>query len=246
MEPERLRPLAEIMQRSDDGRWQQTAKLARGGGASILIALNDWVLEALDAPTSEAGKTFALLDAAPFLAVGSRRLFSWQQACTAPAVDPKAPLPDGVPRPPSNTVYKRIDLNHVSVRDFGRHGCDLDRICDDIREDFCGEHGLAQIDRRIHSVHPVWSGGVLSLWVCWRTARELPHRGGLPAPLGGQAAMAKPPTRGGAAQAASAIARTPRTPAKASSARTARPERGVPRIVALARSQTASGDDGDG
>ncbi len=54
-EPERLRPLREIMQRGEDGRWQQTAQLALGGGASILIALSDWVLEALDPPTSEAG-----------------------------------------------------------------------------------------------------------------------------------------------------------------------------------------------
>ena len=244
-EPERLRPLREIMVRGEDGRWQQTAQLARGGGASILIALNDRVLEALEAPTTEAGKTFVLLDAVPFLAVGSRRLFSWQQACTAPAVDPKAPLPEGVPRPPSNTVYKRIDLNHVSVRDFGRHGCDLDRIFADIREDFCGEHGLAQIDRRIHSVHPVWSGGVLSLWVCWRTARELPHRGELPRRLAARqrwinrrSQTPAPTTRQRSRQDAAHAGET--------SARTARSERGVPRIVALARSQTASGNDGDG
>ncbi|MGA2924656.1 MAG: hypothetical protein ABSG43_01480 [Solirubrobacteraceae bacterium] len=244
-EPERLRPLAEIMQRGEDGRWQPTSKLARGGGASILIALNEWVLEALDAPTSEAGTTFALLDSGPFLAVGSRRLFSWQQACTAPPVNPKAPLPDGVPRPPSNTVYKQIDLNHVSVRDFGRHGCDLDRICDDIREDFRGEHGLAQIDRRIHSVHPVWSGGVLSLWVCWRTARELPHRGELPRRLAARKRWQN--RRHEAARTRGQRNRQDAAHAgETSTARTARSERGVPKIVALARSQTASGDDGDG
>ncbi len=243
-EPERLRPLPEIMQRGEDGRWQQTAKLARGGGAGILIALNYWVLEALDAPTGDAGKTFALLDAAPFLQVGSRRLFSWQQACTAPPVDPRAPLPEGVPRPPSNTVYKRIDLNHVSVRDFGRHGCDLDRTFADIREDFCGEHGLAQIDRRIHSVHLVWSGGVLSLWVCWRTTRELPHRGELPRRLAARQRWqsrrhaAAPTGRQRRRQDAAHAGETSR-------ARTTRSERGVPKIVALARSQTASGDDGD-
>ena len=55
-EPERLGPLCEIMQRGEDGRWQQAAQLARGGGASILIALSDWVLEALDAPTSEPAR----------------------------------------------------------------------------------------------------------------------------------------------------------------------------------------------
>jgi hypothetical protein len=243
-DPERLRSLSEIIVRGEDGRWRQTAQLARGGGASILIVLGDWVIEALDARIEEAGKTFAVFDTGPFLQVGARRLFSWQQACTWPAVDPKAPLPDRVPPAPRNTVYKRIDLNHVSVRDFGRHGADLGRICEDIREDFCGEHGIARIDRRIHSVHPVWSGGVLQLWVCWRTARELPHRGELPRRL---AARARWVSR----------RQTPRTgrqrrrqdgahAAESSRARTAQPERRVPKIVALARSQTVSGDDGDG
>lgn len=128
-----------------------------------------------------------LLDVASFVAVGSRRLFSWLAVQTAPVVDAGARLPEKVPRPPQNTVYKRIDLNHVSVRDFGRHGQDLDRVCEDIREDLCGEHGIAEIDRRIHSAHAVWSGGVLQLWVCCRTARELPHRGDLPRRLAARA-----------------------------------------------------------
>ena len=152
-----------------------------------------WVLDALDAPADEAGTAFVVLDAAPFLQVGSRRLLSWLAVRAAPPVDAKAQLPSEVPRPPSNTVSERIDLNHTSVRDFGRHGCDLDRVCKDIREDFCGEHGLAEIDRRIHSAQAVWSGGVLQLWLCWRTARELPHRGGLPRRLAAQAAVAQPP-----------------------------------------------------
>lgn len=167
------------MVRAEDGRFEQTVQLARRGGASVLIVFADWVLDALDTPADEAGAAFVVLDAAPFLQVGSRRLLSWLAVRNAPPVDAKAQLPSEVPRPPSNTVSKRIDLNHTSVRDFGRHGCDLDRVCEDIREDFCGEHGLAEIDRRIHSAQAVWSGGVLQLWVRWRTARELPHRGGL-------------------------------------------------------------------
>jgi hypothetical protein len=182
-----------------------------------------------------------LFDTAPFLGVGSRRLFSWQQACTCPPVDPNARLPEGVPPPPRNTVYKRIDLNHVSVRDFGRHGQDLDRVCADIREDFCGEHGIAQIDTRLHSAHPVWSGGVLQLWVCWRTASELPHRGELPRRL---AARQRWINR---RQTTSTTGRQRRGQDHAAeSSRTARPGRGVPKIVALARSQTACGDDADG
>ena len=66
---------------------------------------------------------------------------------------------------------------------LGRHGCDLDRVCKDIREDFCGEHGLAEIDRRIHSAQAVWSGGVLQLWfvlgaphASCRTCGGLPRR----------------------------------------------------------------------
>ena len=97
-DPQRLVSLSEIMVRGDDGRWQQTAKLARGGGASILIVFADWVLDALNAPAEQAGKTFVLLDTAPFLQVGSRRLFSWLAVQTAPAIDPKLPLPDGVPQ----------------------------------------------------------------------------------------------------------------------------------------------------
>ena len=179
-DPERLRSLSEIMVRAKDGRFEQTVQLARRDGASVLIVFADWVLDALDAPADEAGAAFVVLDAAPFLQVGSRRLLSWLAVRTAPPVDAKAQLPSELPRPPSNTVSTRIDLNHTSARDFGRHGCDLDRVCEDIREDFCGEHGLAEIDRRIHSAQAVWSGGVLQLWVRWRTARELPHRGGLP------------------------------------------------------------------
>ena len=185
-----------------------------------------------------------MLDTAPFLQFGSRRLLSWLAVRTAPQVDAKAQLPGEVPRPPSNTVYKRIDLNHTSVRDFGRHGCDLDRVCEDIREDFCGEHGLAEIDRRIHSAHAIWSGSVLQLWVCWRTARELPHRGGLPRRL---AARQRWRSR---RQTAPVTGRQRRRQnaghAEASRARTRRCERGVPKIVALARSQTDSGDDGTG
>ena len=179
-DPKRLVSLSEILVRGEDGRFEQTVELARGGGASMLLVFSDWVLDALQAPVDEAGRTFVLLDVASFLAVGSRRLFSWLAVQTAPPVDAGAKLPEKVPRPPQNTIYKRIDLNRTSVRDFGRHGLDLERVCEDIREDFCGEHGIADIDRRIHSAHAVWLGGVLQLWVCWRTAHKLPHRAGVP------------------------------------------------------------------
>ena len=228
--------------RGEDGRWQQTARLARGGGASILIVFAGWVLDALNAPAEQAGRTFVLLDTAPFLQVDSRRLFSWLAAQTAPAVDPKLPLPEGVPRAPQNTYYKRIDLNRTSVRDFGRHGQDLDRVYEDIREDFSGEHGIAEIDRRIHSVHSRWSGGVMQLWVCWRTARELPHRGGLPRRLAARQrwlnrrATAPATDRQRRRQAAADRERNP-------AASSVRADRGVPKIVAMARSQTATGDD---
>jgi len=69
-DPQRLVSLAEITVRGDDGRWQQTAKLARGGGASILIVFAGWVLDALTAPPEQAGRTFVLPDTAPFLQVG--------------------------------------------------------------------------------------------------------------------------------------------------------------------------------
>jgi hypothetical protein len=242
-DPERLVSLSEIMLRGEDGRYEQTAELARGGGASILIVFAEWVLDSFNAPADQAGRTFAVLDVASFLTVGSRRLFSWLAVQTAPAVDAGAKLPEKVPRPPQNTIYKRIDLNHVSVHDFGRHGQDLDRICEDIREDLCGEHGIAEIDRRIHSAHAVWSGGVLQLWICCRTARELPHRGDLPRRLAARArwlrrkqapaTVSRQRRRGGVHASVS-----PPTAAR-------RAERGVPKIVHLARSQTVSGD-GDG
>jgi hypothetical protein len=243
-DPERLVSLSEIMLRGEDGRYEQKTELARGGGASILIVFSDWVLDALDAPVDQAGRTFVLLDVASFLAVGSRRVFSWLAVQTAPAVDARAKLPEKVPRPPQNTVYKRIDLNHVSVRDFGRHGHDLDRICEDIREDLCGEHGIAGIDRRIHSAHAIWSGGVLQLWICCRTARELPHRGNLPRRLAARARwlrrrQAPTPTSQQPRRAAAHAGVPPATTAH-------RAERGVPKIVRLARSQTVSGDDVDG
>jgi len=132
-DPQRLVSLSQITARGGDGRCQQTAKVSRGGGPSILIVFADWVLDALDAPTEEAGRTFVLLDTVPFLQVGPRRLFSWLAVQTAPVIDPKLPVPKGVPRLPQNTFYKRIDLNRTSVRDFGRHGQDLDRVREDIR-----------------------------------------------------------------------------------------------------------------
>ena len=79
------------------------ASAARPGGASVLIVVADWVLDALDAPADEAGTAFVVLDAAPFLQVGSRRLLSWLTVRTAPPVDSKAQLPSELPRPPSNT-----------------------------------------------------------------------------------------------------------------------------------------------
>ena len=65
-----------------------------------------WVLDALNAPAEQAGRTFVLLDTAPFLQVGSRRLFSWLAAQTPPAIDPKPPLPDGVPSPPQQHLLQ--------------------------------------------------------------------------------------------------------------------------------------------
>jgi hypothetical protein len=185
-----------------------------------------------------------LIDAAAFLAVGSRRLFTWLAVQTAPPVDVAAKLPESVPRPPANTLYKRIDLNHVSVRDFGRHGRDLDRVCEDVREDLCGEHGIAEIDRRVHSARVVWSGGVLQLWVCLRTARELPHRGGLPRRLAARQRWLS--RRPGAPATGRECRRQTAERHGRAPASGVRAERGVPRIVALARSMTASGDDGDG
>jgi len=46
-DPQRLVSLSKITVRGEDGRWQQIAKLARGGGASILIVFAGWVLDAL-------------------------------------------------------------------------------------------------------------------------------------------------------------------------------------------------------
>jgi hypothetical protein len=204
-DPERLRSLAEVMVRGEDGRFQQTVPLARGGGASILIVFADWVLDTLDGPADQAGTAFVVLDTAAFLQVGSRRLLSWLAVRTTPVVDANAPLPAGVPRAPSNTVYKRIDLNHTSVQDFGRHGQDLDRVCEDIREDLCGEHGIMQIDRRIHSAHAIWSGphpatvGVLA----HRPRPRAPRRPA--APPRRPATLAQPP-------ACSASDRTPAAP----------------------------------
>ena len=114
-DPERLRSLSEIMVRAEDGRFEQTVQPERRGGASVLIVFADWVLDALDAPADEASTAFVVLDDAPFLQVGSRRLLSWLAVRAAP-VDAKAQLPSEVPRPPSNTVSMRIDLNHTSVR----------------------------------------------------------------------------------------------------------------------------------
>lgn len=118
----------------------------------MLVTFSDWVLDALAAPADQAGSRVTVLDTAAFLRVRSRRLFTWLAVRTAPAGDPKSTLPDSVPRGPQNTVYRRIDLNHVSVRDFGRHGHDLDRICEDIREDLCGNsatnYSLDKVRRR--------------------------------------------------------------------------------------------------
>jgi hypothetical protein len=240
--PDRLTPLSEVMARDEDGRFQQTVQLAPGGGASMLISFSDWVLEALAAPSDQVGTRFVLLDAGAFLRVRSRRLFTWLAVRTAPAIDSKTTLPADVPRAPQNTVYKRIDLNHVSVRDFGRHGQDLDRVCEDIREDLCGEHGLTEIDTRIHSARALWSGGVLQLWICWRTGRELPHRGELPRRLAARCRRCRRGERsapdGGRPGHSSLRQSIPSSPIAP------RP-RGVPRIVQLARSQMSSSDDGD-
>jgi hypothetical protein len=244
--PDRVVSLSEIMIRREDGRYEQTVELARGGGASVLLVFAGWVLDALAAPADQAGTLFVVLDTPTFLSVGSRRLFAWLAILTAPALSAGERLPEKVPRPPQNTVYKRIDLNYKSVRDFGRHGHDLDRICEDVREDVCGEHGIAAIDRRVHSAHAIWSGGVLQLWVCWRSARDLPHRGGLPRRL---AARRRWLGRSHVAPAATGRRRRCRertsTAGQTARANGVQAGRGVPRIVALARSQTASGDDGD-
>jgi hypothetical protein len=96
-DPDRLRSWSEIMVHGQDGRFQQTVGLARGGGASVLIVFTDWVLDTLDAPADQAGTTFVVLDTAPFLQVGSRRLLSWLAVRTAPAVDAKTQLPAQVP-----------------------------------------------------------------------------------------------------------------------------------------------------
>ncbi len=244
-DPDRLTSLSEIMVRGENGRFQQTIQLARGGGASVLIVFADWILDTLDAPAEQAGSTFVVLDTAAFLQVGSRRLLSWLAVRTAPAVDAKTPLPAGVPRAPSNTVYKRIDLNHTSVHDFGRHGHDLERICEDIREDLCGEHGIAHIDRRVHAAHAVWTGHIPQLWVCWRTARDLPHRSELPRRLAARQRWRnrhQPTPATGRQRRCQNAARA----AEVSPTSKRRAERGVPKIVALARSHTDSGDNGDG
>ena len=240
-DPQRLVSLSEIMVRGEDGRFEQTVELARGGGASILLVFSDWVLDALQAPVNEAGGAFLLLDVSTFHAVGSRRLFAWLAVQIEPPVDAGAKLPDGIPRPPQNTTYKHIALNRTSVRDFGRHGQDLDRICEDIREDLCGEHGIADIDRRVYASHAVWSGGMLQLWVCLRTTRELPHRGRLPRRLAArQRWLSRRPT---------ALPTRCQTASRGNGLiqpNPARSDRGVPKIVALARSETASGDENDG
>ena len=85
----------------------------------------------------------------------------------------------------------------------------------------------------------------MQLWVCWRTARELPHRGGLPRRL---AARQRWLNRRPAAPETDRQRRRQedadrdRSPAL----RGVLAARGVPKIVALARSQTATGDDADG
>jgi hypothetical protein len=84
-DPERLRSLSEIMVRAEDGRFEQTVQPERRCGASVLIVFADRVLDALDAPADEAGTAFVVLDAAPFLQVGSRRLSSRLAVRTAAA-----------------------------------------------------------------------------------------------------------------------------------------------------------------
>jgi len=85
----------------------------------------------------------------------------------------------------------------------------------------------------------------MQLWVCWRTARDLPHRGGLPHRLAARQrwlnrrATAPATARQERRQAAADRDRSP-------AANGLRADRGVPKIVALARSQTATGDDADG
>ena len=164
------------------------------------------------------------------------------------------PRPRSTPRPAAQRGaaeqhgLQADRLNHTSVRDFGRHGGDLDRVFKDIREDFCGEHGLGP-DR---PANPLRAGGpvrrrapaavALAHDVSCRTAAGC-RAGWLPG-SGGEAANRhanRPPGRGTGRQRRRQNAGTPRP-----RERTRRSERGAPKIVALARSQTDSGDDGTG
>src|SRR5206468_10776355 len=113
------------------------------------------------APADRPGGPCARPAGASSRATAPRRRSGGLAIQTAPAADVGAKLPEKVPRPPQNTVYKRVDLNLVSVRDFGRHSQDLDRVCEDIREDLCRVQGIAEIDRRVQSAHAAWAGGAL-------------------------------------------------------------------------------------
>ena len=84
----------------------------------------------------------------------------------------------------------------------------------------------------------------MQLWVCWRAARDLPHRGGLPRRLAARQRwlnrrLTTPATDRQQRRQDDVDRDRSRAPAGVLV------DRGVPKIVALARSQTATGDDAD-
>ncbi|MGA2929417.1 MAG: hypothetical protein ABSG43_26190 [Solirubrobacteraceae bacterium] len=256
-----LRPLPEVMEWDDERNWwRRTVGLARGGGHSVIVQLGNWVLEDLaDVARCE------LVDTAVLHKVNPRRLFSYERFVTAEPFDERkhGPLPSDVKAPPRNTEYRRLDLNGTSVRDFGRHGQDLDRMINDIVEDFVGArdergkfvHGLRDIDRQIFDVQVRYGARGAQLWVLGsrtvrgvhtglprrlkaRQRRTTSHRLAAGAPARRQARREQAAHAG---QPSLDVGRQPSV-AGGSLAR-----RGVPLIVALARRRESSEtDDGDG
>jgi hypothetical protein len=251
-----LHPLGETMAWDEEcGWWHPTTRLARGGCPSMIVRLAPWVLEDLADPSR-----CVLIDTPVLHAVNPRRLFSYVQFITAPKMGEEElkqrRLPDGVREPPRSTFYRRFDLNATTVRDFGRHGQDLDRMTQDIAEDFIGardaqgryEHGLQDIDKQILEANVVYTVNAAQLWLLCTCQHGL--RRGLPRGLrarqrrSSSRQQSAPTSRQARRQQAAHAGASTQPPVAHGSPRT---QRGVPLIVQLARRRESSeADDGDG
>jgi hypothetical protein len=197
-----------------------------------------------------------IVDTAVVHAVGPRRLFSYLQFLTARDFDvTKNELPKWLKEPPRNTSYRRLDLNATTVRDFGRHGKDLDRMIADVVEDFLGGHsehgkrvhGLVDIDRQILDVQVRYGARGAELWVL-RSRKLHGVHSGLPRRLNSRERRAslrgQPATSHRQARRQQAAHAAQPQLLGASAGRGS--ERGVPLVVRLARERDRSDGDDDG